>query len=147
MVIHRIASRKHIRDLSGEGARLFGGRWNSAGKRMIYTSESVSLCVCENLVHFSTNTPPGNMMHIKLEIRDDLISEEFRDHDYSSDPYAYEKGDLWLESMSSLAIIVPSKVVREEYNILINPLHPRFESIKVIDLKEFDFDFRFFAGS
>lgn len=144
MYLYWITKKKHSTDLSGEGSRITGGRWNSKGRRVLYASENISLSVCENLVHFKTKTSPANMVCIKLEIPDSSISQEFVSYDYTLQPLSFIEGDKWIDSMGSLALRVPSIVVPGEYNILVNPLHTEFNNVKSISIKEFSFDFRLF---
>jgi len=134
---YRIANSKFIDDLSGEGAYLFGGRWNSAGKRMLYCSTSVSLSILEVLVYVSKETFRNKMM-LTLKIPSDSIQivelNSLKDEwdNFPSNNYTKAIGDDWLMSNDSLALKVPSSINPKEYNILLNPNHPRFKEIEVV---------------
>ncbi len=117
---------------SGEGPYLHGGRWNRPGHRVVYVSQSVSLATLEVLVNglqprqihsymfFSVQIPPEHIEKVALK----TLPE-----DWNSDPIPRSTqtiGDQWLTSRKSLALQVPSAVVVQEYNFLLNPLHPEF---------------------
>lgn len=147
---YRISNSKHAEDLSGEGAYLFGGRWNSIGVRMLYSSESSSLSILEVLAYV-TNTTFATKSIITLEIPKDSVREiplEVLKPGWDIVPasdYTKKIGDDWIKSMESLALIVPSVVNKHERNILINPLHTDFRKIKIISNDEFGFDRRLLA--
>jgi len=144
---YRIANSRHIDDLTGEGAYLFGGRWNSEGVRMLYASESSSLSILEVLVYV-TNKTFATKQILELE----LPTNSYREISVSdlkvgwdalpSSDYTKKIGDAWIKSMESLLLIVPSVVNHRERNILINPLHPLFSEVRVVGKEEFSFDRR-----
>ena len=150
MQVYRIAQSKYIRDLSGTGARLYGGRWNPKGYAMLYTSEHRSLATLEVLVHWKSEIVPPELNIITLEIPDAAVDVY--------DSAAFEKsavvqfkadqniafGKFWLESLASVAIKAPSIVIPEENNVLINPLHPDFSTIKIVSVEKFELDQRLF---
>jgi RES domain-containing protein len=127
----RIASAK-----TGEGARLVGGRWNSAGFPVVYASEHLSLAVLEILVH--APTPDSRLVarsRASIVIPDDLI-EEMKPKILPGDfgpltVYSITQtfGDEWLRTRRSAALIVPSAIVPVERNVLLNPMHPGFARI------------------
>ena len=145
--VFRIANSKHADDLSGEGAYLFGGRWNSEGVKMLYTSSSSSLSILEVLAYV-TNKTFGNKQIVTIEVPIDSYREipvDVLDDGWNVLPasdYTKQIGDRWAKSMESLILIVPSVINPREQNILINPLHPRFSEVKIIEKKEFSFDKR-----
>lgn len=151
MVLYRIAKKQYAEDLSGEGARLFGGRWNSRGLPMVYTSETRSLAFAEMLVNTSMSLAqhmPDVFSLISLHLSDKIMIEEIRLADlppsWNSYPHALEvckQGDLWIKSNKSLLLRVPSAVVQGEYNVLINPLHKDVKKIR-IKVEGFPFDER-----
>lgn len=142
MRVFRIAKKKWIKDMSGRGAELSGGRWNLKGTPALYTSDSLALCVCEVLVHTDKDIPPANMYYAELEIPDALISDTYVDFDWSKDSTAL--GTELLRRENELAIRVPSLVVPEGYNVIVNPRHTNLVKIKTIAVKPFQFDSRFF---
>src|SRR5690349_7726784 len=113
MFLYRIVKdRKRSRDLSGTGAFRAGGRWNSKGIYMLYTSESSSLALLENLVHFDKLLMPPNLVLIKLEMDDKAPVHKVHDNSY---PANWERvglianqklGDKWMKEAKYLAIKV-----------------------------------------
>ncbi|MBS0271533.1 MAG: RES family NAD+ phosphorylase [Proteobacteria bacterium] len=140
MQVFRICRDIH-QALDGEGARLFGGRWNSPGFPVIYTSEHLSLCILEQLVHLDLDLIPTNWVTLTLEIPDTIEGETL-----SSLPVKKEEakriGDEWLKTKKTLYLKVSSFVVPGEYNVLINPLHHDMKRIKVSKTSHFQFDQR-----
>lgn len=148
-IYYRIVPEKHMEQiLSGEGARLYGGRWNLVGDRVVYTSSSRSLACLEMLVHTDTNYIPENLYIGSIEIPDDLVQADFAPIETWASIPAQDKsmkfGSAWIESKKSACLAVPSVVIPQERNLLINPEHPDFSAIQVISIEKFDFDERFF---
>ncbi|MCI1210209.1 MAG: RES family NAD+ phosphorylase [Treponema sp.] len=143
MTVFRIAKQQWIDDLSGRGAGLTGGRWNLKGVPAVYTSTSLSLCICEILVHTDKDIPPSGMYYAEIELSDELISDTYAGTDLSEDTARIGTG--WLKEKTSLAIRVPSAVVPEEYNVIINPQHADFGTVKIKSRRPCRFDTRFFV--
>ncbi len=148
MIMYRASIAKHADDLSGEGARLFGGRWNSAGIAGLYTSQYISLCILEIIVRADKHILPVDYKLIKLEIPDDLISEiqlKKLKADWSHHlQYTQWIGEEFLKSNQSLALKVPSAIVPHEHNFLINPNHTSFKKLRIISIEPLDLDKRFY---
>lgn len=132
--------------LDGEGARLYGGRWNPKGVPMVYTGSTLSLATLEVLVHFAFDTAPSDYVAIRLRLPDGAI-RDLDDDDLPSRWYeepapraCQALGGLWARSMESLALRVPSAVIRSERNVLINPLHERIGEVRVQAKEPFFFD-------
>lgn len=128
MRAYRIAKAKYP-SLDGEGARLYGGRWNNKGVAIAYLSTSIALALVENLVHFELGMMPPEMILITVEIPNDITTEslETLPDDWNSPddaPGCRAAGDEWVRSMHSALLLVPSVIVPKEYNILLNPSHP-----------------------
>ena len=142
--VWRLASGRYS-PLNGEGARLVGGRWNSSGHAAVYTSESLALCLAESLVHI-TGPLPRTYLSFKIYVPDDAIeildtqSLESRWEDNLA--YTRSMGDEWLTSRRSLALAVPSVVLPESTNFILNPLHPRSAELQIIAQRPFTFDAR-----
>ncbi len=116
---------------SGEGARLFGQRWNPPGLRAIYTGTSFAVCLVEILVHANRRTLPTAARYIRAEASDDVSREIFDPlaHVGWNDPFdvsvAQAFGKDWLQERRSALLIVPSVVTAgQDENILVNPDHP-----------------------
>ncbi|MCK5691124.1 RES family NAD+ phosphorylase [Myxococcota bacterium] len=147
--LFRIAKTDFITDLSGTGARLYGGRWNQVGYPLVYTSPSRALAALEFLVHVPMALAPDNLsiaeLHIPAKIRHRTIEENKLPPKWRDNPAPDEVANLgteWIKSKSTLLLHVPSAVVDKEINILINPLHPDFHLVKLASVERFSFDSR-----
>ena len=125
-----ISKAGHINDLTGVGARIYGGRWNHKGTSVIYTSKNRSLATVEYLVHVPLSIVPTNLRIACLEIPNRITPKEIsipdlppKWRDYPAPPESAELGTKWALANDSLLLRIPSAVVEDEYNILINPMH------------------------
>jgi RES domain-containing protein len=149
MIIYRLGTGNFANDLSGEGAKLFGGRWNSAGSRALYTSEHISLCILEILVRANKQTSPDAYTIISIELPENSFSE-IKLKNLKTDwqfhlEYSQYIGDQFLESKKALMLKVPSAIVPQEHNFLINPLHKDFEKVKITSSELLNLDKRLLA--
>jgi len=149
MIVYRIARGKYIRDLSGVGPRLYGGRWNRKGLSIIYTSETRALATLEYLVHLPLSLMPDDIGISSIEIPDDIISREILISDLPVNWRSWpapsdlaELGTQWVLSNETLLLRVPSAVVQHEFNILINPSHPDMKQVKILHIEAYRFDRR-----
>lgn len=149
-VAYRLFQTKYAKNaFDGEGARIYPGRWNPAGVRMVYTAQSLSLAVLEILVHISAPAVLNNYSSIAVSFDDKHVAD-VRDvaklprnwQDYPAPPMLKEIGRAWTESEMSLVLAVPSVVVPSEHNFLINPAHPDFDKMKIDKPVKFKFDER-----
>ncbi|MFA5073368.1 MAG: RES family NAD+ phosphorylase [Nitrospirota bacterium] len=145
----RICPARYARDLSGEGARLSGGRWNAKNTPLIYASENRSLAALEYLIHVSLSNMPPKIAIISLHVPDSIVPRQLdaqrlpKDWRMSPAPYALAKmGTAWANAKESLLFRVPSAVVPDECNILINPLHPDVKFLRIADIQDFTYDER-----
>ena len=145
----RIVKRKHVKNaFSGDGARLFGGRWNNPGVPLIYTATSQSLAALEILVHLEAPELLERYVILGVEVEESLIV----DVDQSRLPKNWRAspappgvraiGDEWAASRVSAAFRVPSVIVPAEHNLLLNPLHRDFLRLKMANSSTFRFDSR-----
>jgi RES domain-containing protein len=149
--LFRICKSEHINDISGTGARIFGGRWNHPGYPVIYTSSSRSLAALEFLVHVPMALAPQDLsiveINIQKNVKQELITENQLPSNWRDYP-ALEQlaniGTSWIKENSSLLLEIPSAVVDKEMNVLINPLHPDINHINVATKEKFFFDPRLF---
>jgi RES domain-containing protein len=146
--VWRLAS-NHYPPLTGEGARRVGGRWNSPGRAVVYCSTSLALCLAEALVHLP-GPLPKSYHSFKISIPDDAVEAveiASLKADWQQDQtYTRALGDDWLKEKRSLALAIPSAVLPESLNILINPSHDRILEIQVVDQGLFTFDPRLRPG-
>ena len=149
MIVYRIAKTRRIRDLSGIGAKLYGGRWNSKGTGIVYTSESRSLATVEYLVHVPISIIPGGLSIASIKIPDSIKPKHVlsgdlpnRWREYPPPPELAEIGTTWALSKQTLLLRVPSAVVENEFNILINPQHVDMKRVSVSKVEKFTIDKR-----
>lgn len=149
ITLYRFAHEKYKDDLSGDGARLFGARWNSKGNPVVYTSNAISLALLELLIHSISYDEIKLKVLMTIEISGDIEIPEIKLNKLKQDWQQDEGntrwiGDEFLKSSSSLLLKVPSAIIPEETNVLINPLHKDMKRVKVKIAREFEFDSRLF---
>jgi len=134
--------RQPFADLSGNGARLYGGRWNKPGRPLIYAAETAALAVLEVRVHLDLDWDmlPDDYVLVAIDTAA-IVAETI--HEPPDDPRVI--GDAWIESRRSALLRVPSWIVPESYNVLINPAHPAALSIQLGSIPPFHFDQRLWA--
>ena len=142
--IYRLVRAERAEDaLSGEGARLYGGRWNPPGTAVVYASESRALAVLETFVHLTleARSMRFQLWTIRLPSRPRLT--RYRG---ARAPRALESsqdvGREWLAEGKALALLVPSVLVRQERNYVLNVRHPQFAKIEIGRSEAFSFDER-----
>lgn len=138
MRLIRIADKRHpIWD--GTGAGLFGGRWNSPGRMVIYASQSYSCAMLELLVHSNIGRVPLTHQAITVDVPESIRTEKIElaklpaNWDWESNFMSRAIGDQWLDEKRSVILLVPSIVVRMEWNAVINPFHADFTRLIVSD--------------
>lgn len=150
MELFRITQEKYADELSGNGARLYGGRWNSEGLFAVYASSTRSLALLETLAH-----TPAKMLNekvymlITLSVPDTLNLEELDRNKLTTGwdapdtrPMTKKLGDKFLKAKSSMLLAVPSVLIPEELNYVINPLHPEMKKLKLVNKRRINFDSR-----
>lgn len=131
---------------AGEGARLFGGRWNSRGRPVVYVAEHPALAALEVLVHAVASVRLTTEYCLIEAVFDAALVDPAPDlpPDWAADPAPASSqavGDRWLlDPGSRPALRVPSAVVPGTFNYLLNPRHPRFPEVRVADPQPFRFD-------
>ncbi len=132
----------------GEGARVSGGRWNSKGTAMIYTASTRALAILELLVHLEdADIMQQNFVIFSITVNDSHIMDLGQNlpKDWQSDiiPFSTQAiGDDWVKQQASTVLEVPSTIVPEEKNYLINPSHPDFKKLKIKAAQPLAFDAR-----
>jgi len=146
-VVWRLTKPQYAPGLDGEGARLAGGRWNSPGAPAVYCSKTLSLAVLECFVHLPSALRGASRLPLLTAVGIELPEEaEFQGLPAESitdlfDAVACrEIGDQWLDARRVLALRVPSVIVPQEWNVLINPLHPQATGLRILEQTEFEFD-------
>lgn len=131
--------RRPFADLSGEGARLHGGRWNSPGRAVVYAASTAALALLEVRVHLDLPFELLPADYVLMEI--DLGGLEVETvTTLPADPAAF--GDAWLAERRTPVLQVPSLIVPESANLLLNPAHPKVVAAGVAGLRDFVFDRR-----
>ena len=131
----------------GEGARLFGGRWNSPGVSLVYGSQHKSLAALEQLVHFNPLTA-NRFKVFQFQFPDSLIENvSLRNlpKDWRQEPpppSTQQFGNVWVRELRSTVLAIPSIIIPEEVNYLLNPSHPDFKKITIGKPEDFSFDAR-----
>lgn len=147
MFVYRISRTRFAQDLSGEGARLYGGRWNRKGIPCLYTASSISLAVLEFSVHVSLDELPRALSLATIRIPDEFKDMKVEDlpgnwNSWPSPASVRDLGSQWLIDGKELVFRVPSTVVPRESNYIINPLHPLMKLVKLESVEDFIFDVR-----
>ena len=150
----RIASDKNTYaadDLSGAGAERTGGRWNRRGRPAVYTSSTIALACLETVVHLNVGRLPLNRYLIRVDAADDVWAArqvhlpENLPLGWSAIPEGKESldvGDAWLSALTSALLVVPSVIVPEESNVLVNPRHPDAGKISATKVRVWSYDGR-----
>jgi RES domain-containing protein len=149
MELFRVVRDKYHKDLSGRGAYLNGGRWNSQEQYALYTTFTRSLGILETIVHIESTFPPDDYVMVVLYVPDIIAIQNVSLNDLSKNwkkdtRETQQIGDKWLEANQSPILRVPSVIVNAEYNYILNPKHPTFQALKIINTEPLMFDERFF---
>jgi RES domain-containing protein len=138
-------------DLTGAGAKISGGRWNSAGLPVVYCAINIALAVLETVHYLRNGGLPFNRFLVRIDIPDDIWGARTI---LNSPPGGWDAipagmssrraGDAWLNSLSSAVLEVPSVIVPQETSVLINPVHPDAAKIGAVTLERWHYDPRFF---
>jgi RES domain-containing protein len=147
MTGYRISNQQYSQDLSGEGARLFGARWNSVGIPMLYLSSHASLAILELLVHVQWKQMELTLDLLSIRLPDQAPAKELTagklKKNWQQDlAYTRSLGDGFIQSGQFLVLKVPSVIVPEEYNLLVNPRHPDARKIRISYTRHFKPDQR-----
>ena len=136
-------------DLSGAGAKATGGRWNEAGAPLVYTSETQALACLETIVHLNAGGLPLNRYLVSVTIPKTVWAGAQTETSRSvpvgwdAEPAgraSIQFGTTWIRSMKSALLKIPSVIVQDENNILINPLHPDSSAIKAVKVRRWLYD-------
>jgi RES domain-containing protein len=150
MILYRFSPLQYAADLSGEGSKRFGGRWNSKGFAVVYTSTSISLSLIELFIHSISYQDIINNRIVIIDVPDKNCTEikvkSLKTNWQADIAYTQYMGDQFLSSCTHLLLKVPSAIIPEEFNYLINPAHPDFSKVTIHTIKSFSFDTRLFKN-
>ncbi|MCO5235828.1 MAG: RES family NAD+ phosphorylase [Chitinophagaceae bacterium] len=147
--VYRISKCIYIDDMKGTGAATYGGRWHSKGVNILYTASTSSLALLESIVHLS-GIPAIDYCMACFEIPEDKIIQvdiHRLPEGWNANPASGETvifGDRFIRQNQYLGLEVPSVIMPEETNILLNPKHVDFPEVKVIYKRKIPLDERFF---
>ena len=143
-VSYRVVKEKYWASaFDGEGARLYGGRWNSKGVPVVYTSDSLALCSLEIFVHLPSYTLLADYAYVPLVFDSGLIAVAHLDDGWDERPVSrvsQDIGDHWIKEGLSAILRVPSVIIPDGYNYLVNIHHPDFKKIKIGKPQPLTFD-------
>ena len=148
MIVYRVGKTRYARDLSGEGARLYGGRWNHKLTACLYSSESRALAVLEYTVNVNIDDIPRALSITSIELPNAVIEElSMADlpgnwMEIPAPSSTKDFGTNVLKDANSPIVKIPSTVIPEEFDYLLNPLHPGSKGFKIVEIKDFVFDVR-----
>jgi RES domain-containing protein len=138
--------------VDGVGAMLAGGRWNSRGRPVVYSSERLSLAALKVLVHIDPDEFPNDYRAVEIDVPDAASRTIVDLADLSATwriplvcDQCREIGDAWLTAADTFILVVPSAVVPQESNYLLNPLHPEMGQARIVGEELFPFDPRLIA--
>lgn len=150
-VLWRIARRRHALDRHGTGARQEGGRWNSPGTPVLYAGCTIAIAAFEKFVHLAGVAPP-DLVLVRIELPDGHSAERPRLADLPRGwdlvppgPASMEFGTTWARQKRSLVLYVPSALIPEECNAILNPAHGEFAGVKLRIERDFHYDARMYG--
>jgi RES domain-containing protein len=154
MELYRIAHEHYATDLSGTGARLYGGRWNSEGTAALYTASTRALALLETLVHTPLHVlKQKKFLLVTLQLPDETTVEKIDLRKLPSGwdvwdlkQHTQQLGDRFLQHNKKLLLQVPSVLVPEEFNYVLNPSHPHMSRLKVLQQRPLLWNERFFRA-
>ena len=153
MRLWRITTRKWALDTSCEGARLYGGRWNPIACPVMYAGATIEICALEKFVHLAGSAHPPLVL-VSIDLPDDpglayrpqiaALPADWADLPIPAS--TQEFGRRWVESAQGLTMFVPSAIIPESSNAVINPRHPAYQDIRLEIVRAFAFDARMFKA-
>jgi RES domain-containing protein len=148
MIVYRISSARYAKDLTGEGARLYGGRWNHRLTACVYTSASRALAVLEYTVNITTDDIPRALSIVSIDIPDEKIFEitaPILPGNWKEAPAPASTKDFGTSLLKKVhfpVIKMPSAIIPQEFNFILNPLHPDSKGFVIADIQDFVYDLR-----
>ncbi|QYF92583.1 RES family NAD+ phosphorylase [Massilia sp. PAMC28688] len=146
----RIAQRKYALDRACLGTSMYGGRWNPIGMPALYCGSTIAISSLEKFVHIASGALPPQVL-VAIDVPDDCALFE---PDISALPMGWDAmptstsaqafGGQWLSGLTHVGMRVPSAIVNEETNIVLNPQHPEFARVSLTEIRPFTFDPRMY---
>lgn len=138
-------------DLTGKGAEHAGGRWNRPGRPVVYAASSIALACLETIVHVHASGLPLNRFLVRIDVPDELwarrriLNAQTLPVGWSAIPQgrvSLDVGDGWLQDQSAALLAVPSVIVPEEFNLLVNPRHASAMHLRAVKTRPWFYDQR-----
>jgi RES domain-containing protein len=146
--VYRLVRAERARDvLSGEGARLYGGRWNPPGVAVVYASESRALAVLEAFVHLTLEARAMRFLLYAIKLPARTRMQRPRRRRRQPHESSQKIGRKWADDGETLALVVPSVIVPQETNYVLNVRHPQFAELEIGKPEPFSFDERLWRPS
>jgi RES domain-containing protein len=147
MIVYRITNERFKSDISGNGAAMYGSRWNSKGNPLLYTSQFISLSILESLVHLKRKDIPPTQYLLEIDLPDEkeiveISYQKIKKNWHEELEYTQWLGDQFLQNNKKLFLKVPSAIVPQESNFLLNPLHVDFKKVRIISSELLQLDKR-----
>lgn len=152
MIVYRVSKKIYANDISGIGAKLYGGRWNPAGMPVVYTSEHIALGLLEILANANTLEDLQTLQLSEIEFPANALIEEIKNGQLKKDwwrdfDYTQWLGSQIIKNSGCLAVKCPSAIIEKESNYILNPGHVDFKKVKLKTVTDFRFDERLFKAS
>ena len=150
MICYRLSKAEFADDLSGYGAELSGGRWNSKGTPLLYTCVSQSLCVLEVAVRLSVVDVPEGLKLITIKLKDSIIGKVEENQlptEWQKFPHLRTTqifGDELISTFKHKAFLIPSAIVPAEHNLIVNPKIVTTKEIEIVSIDDFHIDERLY---
>lgn len=150
MIFYRLVTSRYASEAwTGSGANQYGGRWNHKGNPTVYVSTSIALASLEVLVHVKNERMLDHYQLFSIDIPDDdveYMDQKWLPVDWRENPSPVSTMDLgtgWLQAKSSMALVLPSCIIPQENNAILNPLHPAWaQTLTSAQRLPFAFDVR-----
>jgi len=144
MGVIRLTKRAHATTLDGKGAAITGGRWHSVGKAVVYVASCGALAALEYLAHADKSVFPASLIFLTIEVPDLEIE---RVHTPPAEVAASRQiGDDWLARKSTTLLEVRPVLIPKQRNYLLNPEHPLFGAVRIVETSPFAFDSRLLSA-
>lgn len=136
-------------DTTGAGAKITGGRWNRKGNAVLYTSRSIALACLETVVHMKSGGLPLNRYLVRIQVPEEawnartVLTPPDLPVGWDALPegkVSLDAGDAWITGAASPILLVPSVIVPEEPNVLVNPAHPLANGVKAEKVRRWLYD-------
>ncbi len=152
MIVYRICQTQFADDIGGFGAKLYGGRWNSPGVLALYTSVYRSLSALEMAVHLNPALLGKNYQLLEILAPGFIFTDLRKEmpinwNEYPMNRNTQKMGDTLLNNPNIAGFIVPSALLHEEYNVILNPTFGKFNQVKIKNKRDFFLDGRLQSGN